>query len=154
MARLRQQTGASVEVKRLEPYMLNLAPFTRGYAWNAALAEARRHVHAGDGKWLAALVSHARRLTAQHASALGDEAGLSAIRICDYLAGRASSSRRGTGSGPNVALEAAAALVYLRNPFDDRFDIHRTVGFHDDADKLIKIARRLPKSAPVSEESA
>ena len=73
---------------------------------------------------------------------LGSEAHTAGVKLRAVVADTLTSS---TMSGKPTALlrDAVAALVYLRNPYDDRFDIHRSVGFRDDSAKLIKVAKRV-----------
>ena len=144
MARLRQEAGSNVDVKRLEPYMLNLAPFEPGYAWKAALGEAARHLQAGENRWLSTLVRDVRRLLVRQSEALGKAPRDAARRICDYVMCPVTEPEGANKKVPPLLTEATAALVYLRNPFDDRFDIHRSVGFQDDAKVLLSVAKQLP----------
>jgi hypothetical protein len=150
LARLRPQgvTNGKDEAgrssKHLEAYMLNLAPFSRGDAWRAARREAQAHVsrmNRDDIKWLRALLRDAQSILRKAGDVLGPDTVRAGLRLVGYLG--ESLDAPGSLSRKATAEQAAAALVYLRNPYDDRFDVHRIVGFDDDAKRLTEVARRI-----------
>lgn len=142
LARLRNKR-ASADSKRLEPYMLNLAPFKPGFAWKAAKGEASAHLADHSWKWLRQLLLDADKLLKKFGPVMGQD-GLTAGQCLTAFV-REFVTSQGAIPQAQVLRAAVAALVYLRNPYDDRFDIHRTVGFRDDARRLIEVARQLPR---------
>ena len=134
----------SVGIVRARDDSCNNAPFEPGYAWKAALGEAARHLQAGENRWLSTLVRDVRRLLVRRSEVLGKAPRDAARRICDYVMCPVTEPEGASKKVPPLLTEATAALVYLRNPFDDRFDIHRSVGFQDDAKVLLSVAKQLP----------
>src|SRR3989304_5169301 len=128
--------------------MLNLAPFKRGFAWDAARREAFERLKRLDWRWLRALVSDAEKLLARYGPAMGTAAHAAGAKLCGVV--RNATMNAVAPSTGNLPPDVVAALVYLRNPYDDQFDIHRTVGFRDDARRLIEVARGVRRGDAVS----
>jgi hypothetical protein len=154
LARLREtaaRTGA--RPKHLEGYMLNLAPFKKGFAWRAARSEAHARLALGDFKWIRALRRDAEKLLVRHGHEIGSVAQAAGRKVVSHV-GAFLTKRQGQAPTALVK-DAVAALVYLRNPYDDRFDIHRTVGFADDAERLRAVGARIRtgKKSAISQEA-
>jgi hypothetical protein len=143
LARLREKASSSHAGPRgLEAYMLNLAPFPKGAAWDAATREARsrvRRLESEDLTWLRSLLIEASRLLEEYHEPLGPNAHEAGVRLVGVVREWLDDSKR-VPVAPKL-VHAVAALTYLRNPYDDRFDVHRLVGFEDDARRLEKVAR-------------
>jgi hypothetical protein len=146
LARLRERARGDGVGRGLEAYMLNLAPFPKGAAWAAARREARERVVAADRAWIQRLVTDSTRLLRQYEDALGPKASEAGRCLCTFLSQWLSSPDRGRKTAE--VTRATAALTYLRNPYDDRFDVHRLVGFEDDARRLIEVAAHVGSLLP------
>jgi hypothetical protein len=149
LARLREHAERSgTGSERLDAYMLNLAPFKRGFAWHAARTEAYERLKRLDWRWLRALVGDAEKLLARHGSAMGTAAHAAGVKLCGVV--RNATTGAVAPSTDSLPRDVVAALVYLRNPYDDQFDIHRSVGFRDDALRLIQVASAVRSRGTVS----
>jgi hypothetical protein len=126
---------------RLAPYMLNLAPFRGGFAWASARQEAARRLRdpAGVSGWLSALVSDCHEKLREVRLSLGPHAAAACERLIAYL-------ERAPAAVDARTIHAAAALVYFRNPYDDQFDVHRTIGLKDDAKRLLSAAAQIGRT--------
>lgn len=144
LARLRERVGQDDGSRlSLESYMLNLGPFSKGDGWSTARREARQRLKVREGRreWFRTLLADTRQIVDKEVAALKPEAVEAASKLHQWLSGwlRAPSNR----AGDRRAELVVAALIYLRNPYDDRFDTHRPVGFEDDASRLIDAAKGL-----------
>ena len=132
-----------VNGRDLRAVQINLSPFRRKYARAAALHDVRER--ADDKRWRRQLLQDARKLQGRFMEGDGKElwrpgAVRDLDRVLTWLDGPGSARNR------RIEQEALAALVYLRNPYDDEFDKHRMMGLHDDATRLKSVAAKIRAS--------
>lgn len=109
----------------LRGYMLSLSPVTRAHALKSAQEEAGELVKCKES--LARLVADIREIVAEHSTAmLIVQTELEAL--LDLVEGSRTPSRE--------LKKSVAALVYLRNPFDEHFDTQSAGGFDDDIEVI------------------
>ena len=135
---LQQQTeGVDPEVKdeklkRLASYMLNLSPIGRSAAKRHATNEAEHLLRTGtDCVGLLELLRAVRKLQQTSENALGEISD----KINDLVRIVEQAVASGKLQSVNVR-KAVAALAYLRNPYDEIFDLHVEGGFIDDIDVI------------------
>jgi uncharacterized membrane protein YkvA (DUF1232 family) len=127
--------ASRAQIERLLPaYMIDLSPFPEGYAKGQAEQEARRII--GDADARETLAEEVRALVADKAETLGG------IReevedLIELVHGPEQSEQ-----AREQLLAALAALIYLRNPYDERFDSYGEIGFTDD----IEVVRQAHRS--------
>jgi len=115
--------------RTLRGYMLSLSPVTREQALRFALEEADQIV--ADRSMLRQLACDVREIVETHREALGSvKAELDVlIAFVDSDGGFKRIDRR-------VLKRIVIALVYLRNPYDEHFDVQAVGGFDDDIDVI------------------
>ncbi|WP_442510549.1 DEAD/DEAH box helicase family protein [Novipirellula sp. SH528] len=133
--RIRENIGDDIEQDSLEKllpiYMINLSPFVGDAAWNSALKQAERIL--GDDRLKSDFISMVRKFYSKKSAKLleaSDEIQ-SLLQLCE------GSLRTDTETAN--AIQAAAALFYLVNPYDEVFDFFPGVGFADDIKRIKQV---------------
>lgn len=118
----------------LQACMINLSPFAEAYPWKKALSDARRLIHAPE--LLKKLIEetralfNARREELQEVTADLESLWVTAERIL----------AQGGSETPEDA-RSIAALIYLQNPFDEKFDGLVGHGLTDDVKVVRDVSR-------------
>lgn len=122
-----EPASREAHLKRLSSYMLNLSPIDHATALRHAAEEADGLLKDATGVAVLRLVADVRQLLRDRAvelSAIASEVD----GLLKIIEGGARSDRQAP-SARRIALEA---LSYLRNPYDQIFDLHVEGGFMDD----------------------
>ena len=124
----------------LREFAVNLSPFGPGYARRIALLTAKERLQKADKNWLGDLRKDAKRILTKdrRLSPTGREAGAACLSMLETCLG--TNSAVTADKPPDTQLvRAVAALVYLRNPFDDNYDMFPARGFGDDERTLLDL---------------
>jgi len=109
----------------LHACMINLSPFSDGHSWKKALLDARECV--AKPARLHAIVQQTKLLFSERATELGEvEADLNTL----WLVAERVAATGQTDDAHDV--KKIAALIYLLNPYDEKFDGIAGVGLRDD----------------------
>jgi hypothetical protein len=120
----------------LRGYMLNLSPISRGEALEFAREEAEQLIATPDQ--LGALRSSVEALLDEHSAPLApvrDRVEAMLTLVDAYT--------RGANVKRVVLRDVVTALVYLRNPYDQYFDVQAAGGWDDDLEVIRKV--KLPR---------
>lgn len=120
----------------LRGYMLNLSPISREEALEFAREEAEQLIATPDQLW--ALRSSIEALLNEHAAPLASvRDGVEAMLALVNAHARGDTVRRG------LLRDVVTALVYLRNPYDQYFDVQAAGGWDDDLEVIRAV--RMPE---------
>ena len=137
--RIRDNLGSSIDEdvlnRYLPAYMINLSPYTAEASWKFALEKAELIIDSQSVK--GRFLEMVRRFAHDNATELQVVAN-EIETLVDVVARQG----EGNGSSRNASVQAAAALYYLANPYDDICDFYTDIGFTDD----IKIIQRVYSS--------
>jgi uncharacterized membrane protein YkvA (DUF1232 family) len=117
--------------------MVNLSPFAADHSWIKAQREARKLLQTPE--LLRELVSQTKALFNRRASELGEIEPQ--IRGFWQVAERVADQRRSKDGNDMLAI---AALTYLMDPYDQKFDEIAGIGLQDDIDVVKHAAAGIP----------
>jgi hypothetical protein len=124
---------------RLPAYMINLSPLPAAHAERAAAEEARRVLRAPERRAeLRRLLDDVSEIITKHGKSLAP--AQAAIHTLTAAVHRAADDQPLREAAVRTA---AAALIYLRDPYDREFDFHGEAGFADDLEVLNRAAAKV-----------
>ena len=118
--------------------MINLSPFRAGYAWRNAMADATEIAMTWSGEGIFCTMQDTQRQIWR--ARVEQPWRAQAKNDVGTLLGWLGMAMELASHAPDH--EALAALVYMRNPYDDVFDRHRVMGLRDDAGRLSSVRKR------------
>lgn len=130
--RIRDNFGGTIDEdvlnRYLPAYMINLSPYTADAIWKFAVEKAKQIIESQSLK--ARFLETVKRFVGDHETELQVVAN-EIDALMEVVA------RQGDDGDCNAAVQAAAALYYMVNPYDDICDFYTDIGFSDDI-KIIK----------------